>query len=136
MDWSNLQCPVEKLRHCERSADKKENLHKLNTRFHLYRMDVVVKVRLLTLYVSYANTDRNFETCTLQRRDVKFDLKGPAPHYISYDEIFLENRKGWQCHTGDHFKVSYRLILAYSNLTSGNHYNLYDNDVAQGREHL
>lgn len=65
-------------------------------------MDIVVKVTLLTLHVSYAlNPNRNFETCTLQRRDVKFNLKGPTPYHISYDEIFLENRKGWQRHAGD-----------------------------------
>lgn len=29
MDWSNLQCPPEKLQHCKRSPDKEENFLKL-----------------------------------------------------------------------------------------------------------
>lgn len=37
----------------------------------------------------------NFETCTIQERDLS-DGKGPAPYYLPFLGVFLDNRKGWQ----------------------------------------
>jgi hypothetical protein len=43
---------------------------------------------------------RNFELCGLQRRDIEFGLRAPAPYFTPHFRVTLENRKGWQSKVG------------------------------------
>ncbi|KII93126.1 hypothetical protein PLICRDRAFT_70704, partial [Plicaturopsis crispa FD-325 SS-3] len=43
---------------------------------------------------------RNFELCGLRGKHVEVDCPGAAPYFSPYLGVRLENRKGWQRHTG------------------------------------
>ncbi|KAJ7027994.1 hypothetical protein C8F04DRAFT_1212262 [Mycena alexandri] len=56
---------------------------------------------------------RNFETCQIQMRDLS-EGKGPAPYYLPFLGVFLENHKGWQKKQG------------YDGPLESNHYDIYE----------
>ncbi|KAJ7225060.1 hypothetical protein B0H12DRAFT_1205286 [Mycena haematopus] len=55
----------------------------------------------------------NFETCQIQERDLS-NGKGPAPYYLPFLGVFLDNRKGWQKKQG------------YDGPLESNHYDIYE----------
>ncbi|KAJ7828328.1 hypothetical protein B0H13DRAFT_2373262 [Mycena leptocephala] len=71
---------------------------------------------------------RNFELCQLQERDLTPGARGPAPYYLPFIGVFLNNRKGWQQKQGDdgplasnHYDIHEQLdtpeICMFSHLT-------------------
>ncbi|KAJ7920082.1 hypothetical protein B0H13DRAFT_1867987 [Mycena leptocephala] len=57
---------------------------------------------------------KNFELCQLQERDLTPGARGPAPYYLSFIGVFLNNRKGWQQKQG------------YDGPLACNHYDIYE----------
>ncbi|KAJ7202670.1 hypothetical protein C8J57DRAFT_1622701 [Mycena rebaudengoi] len=83
IQWSESQCPSAKLE-SGKPANSKELL--------LMITHGMMRAFLSTGFVLFT---RNFETCTIQERDLS-DGKGPAPYYLPFLGVFLDNRKGWQ----------------------------------------
>ncbi|KAJ7027695.1 hypothetical protein C8F04DRAFT_1212340 [Mycena alexandri] len=65
------------------------------------------------LPTGYTLWTRNFETCQIQERDLS-EGKGPAPYYLPFLGVFLENRKGWQKKQG------------YDGPLESNNYDIYE----------
>ncbi|KAJ8520009.1 hypothetical protein ONZ45_g3117 [Pleurotus djamor] len=63
---------------------------------------------------------RNNEACGLQRRDITWGLKGPAPWHAPMWSLHLENRKGWQ-----------KQITKQNDsvIANSNHYHIYKQDI-------
>ncbi|KAK6974256.1 hypothetical protein R3P38DRAFT_2812171 [Favolaschia claudopus] len=68
MEWSQLECPHKKLESLQ--GERRQRF-------------------------GFVLWTRNFETCQIQERDLSTG-KGPAPYYLPYLGVFLDNRKGWQ----------------------------------------
>ncbi|KAK6969257.1 hypothetical protein R3P38DRAFT_3337113 [Favolaschia claudopus] len=100
MDWSQSQCSHEMLD--MKPKDTKELL--------LMITHGMMRAFLSAGFVLWM---RNFETCQIQERDLS-DGKGPAPYYLPYLGVFLDNRKGWQQKQG------------YDGPLESNHYQIYE----------
>ncbi|KAK6984478.1 hypothetical protein R3P38DRAFT_2806491 [Favolaschia claudopus] len=101
MDWSETQCSHEKLESLK-FQDNKQML--------LMITHAMMRAFLSSGFVLWT---RNFETCQIQERDLS-DGKGPAPYYLPYLGVFLDNRKGWQQKQG------------YDGPLESNHYQIYE----------
>ncbi|KAK6991995.1 hypothetical protein R3P38DRAFT_2571614 [Favolaschia claudopus] len=101
MDWSESQCSNEKLESLK-FQDNKQML--------LMITHAMMRAFLSSGFVLWT---RNFETCQIQERDLS-DGKGPAPYYLPYLGVFLDNRKGWQQKQG------------YDGPLESNHYQIYE----------
>ncbi|KAJ7473394.1 hypothetical protein FB451DRAFT_1468164 [Mycena latifolia] len=102
MAWSESQCSAEEL--------KKAKPKDLEALLRLLKHGMVRAF----LSSGYSLWTRNFELCQLQERDLTPDCKGPAPYYLPFLGIFLDNRKGWQQKQG------------YDGPLKSNHYDIYE----------
>ncbi|KAJ7784980.1 hypothetical protein DFH07DRAFT_726490, partial [Mycena maculata] len=84
MAWSLSQCSAEKLKRCQ-PRDREELLH-------------LLKHGIVQGCISSEHSlwTKSFELCQLQEHDLTPDGKGPAPYYLPFISVFLDNRKGWQ----------------------------------------
>ncbi|KAJ7656034.1 hypothetical protein DFH06DRAFT_1411728 [Mycena polygramma] len=100
MQWSESQCPAQKLQ--QKPANAKDLL-------------MMIKHGMTRAFLSSGHVlwTRNFETCQIQERDLSAG-HGPSPHYMPYLGVFLDNRKGWQKKQG------------YDGPLESNHYEIYE----------
>ncbi|KAJ7576754.1 hypothetical protein C8J56DRAFT_899386 [Mycena floridula] len=105
MEWSERECPSALLEKCE-PLSKEDAV--------LCLKHGSMRAFLLTRFVLWT---RNFELCGLQRGDITQDCIGAAPLCAKYDEVHLQNRKGWQRKVGE-----------WDGPLESNHYQIYDQD--------
>ncbi|KAK7054271.1 hypothetical protein R3P38DRAFT_2501152 [Favolaschia claudopus] len=103
MQWSESECSHKKL----------ESLKFANSQDLLLQ----IKHGLMRAFLSsgFVLWTRNFETCQIQERDLS-NGTGPAPYYLPYLGVFLDNRKGWQKKQG------------YDGPLESNHYQIYEQE--------
>ncbi|KAJ6499742.1 hypothetical protein C8R47DRAFT_971639 [Mycena vitilis] len=107
MQWSESQCPAQKLQ------QKPVNVKDLLTMIK----HGMTRAFLSSGHVLWTRCSGfillNFETCQIQERDLSAG-HGPSPHYMPYLGVFLDNRKGWQKKQG------------YDGPLESNHYEIYE----------
>ncbi|KAJ7926602.1 hypothetical protein B0H13DRAFT_2229378 [Mycena leptocephala] len=102
MGWSESQCPAEESKKCKPND--------------LAGLLLLLKHGMMRAFLSsgYCLWTRNFELCQLQERDLTPGARGPAPYYLPFIGVFLDNRKGWQQKQG------------YDGPLASNHYDIYE----------
>lgn len=104
IQWSEQKCPHSLFQRRPNDAQmaKDMNLHGLMRAFSTTGFNLFTRSEIL-LYFGWFWAEtiiRNFETASIQYGDITFNCKGPAPYYLPYFTISLEERKGWQKQAG------------------------------------
>ncbi|KAI4526175.1 hypothetical protein K525DRAFT_189781 [Schizophyllum commune Loenen D] len=82
---SERQYPAGIVDHLDKISDGKE----------MYNVMLHIMMRAF-LTSGFTLWTRNFELCSLQRRDITFNLDSGSPNFHPYFRVFLDCRKGWQ----------------------------------------
>ncbi|KAL1746855.1 hypothetical protein HDZ31DRAFT_33269 [Schizophyllum fasciatum] len=82
---SERQYPAGIVDHLDKISDGKE----------MYNVMLHIMMRAF-LTSGFTLWTRNFELCSLQRRDITFNLNSGPPNFHPYFRVFLDCRKGWQ----------------------------------------